>query len=132
VTHFNEVFATHMTPRDASARVYDAAYLLAYAAYAAQPTMTGESLAHAIERLLPPGDPFDVGPTHIFDVFAALRTAHHVDLNGAASSLDLDPATGETPFDFSVLCLGADFNNQESGLIFDRRTDSLRGSWKCP
>jgi hypothetical protein len=117
---------------------YDAFYLVAYAILSLgnQP-VTGPAIARAFSRLQPPGDRYDVGPAHIFDVFSALRDGRKVDLNGAIGDLDLDPETGEAPIDLSILCLGVDERGMasdsiESGLVYQAATRRLTGTLRCP
>ena len=91
---YNEVFSPKVTMATSPASPYDAYYLLAYAAVAAgDGPLDGPSLSRAIPRLLPPGDPLDVGSTGIFTAAAALRAGKNVDLAGAYGRLDFDVAT---------------------------------------
>jgi serine/threonine-protein kinase len=113
---------------------YDAFYVAAYATYAvgARP-ITGEALAASMPRLLPRGTAVDVGPTGILGALAALASGDSIDLNGATGGLDFDPATGDAPVDFSVLCVGGDgAAGVESGLVFDAAAGKLRGAMRCP
>jgi hypothetical protein len=94
-------------------------------------------LAEAIPRLLPPGPTVDVGPTGIFVAIRALANSGTVDLNGAATPLDFDPATGETPADWDVLCPGVDDSGAAtslvpSGLRYRAATRALEGRIECP
>jgi branched-chain amino acid transport system substrate-binding protein len=132
------VFDTSMSTNDTPAPPYDAAYLVAYAAYiVGDAPVTGAALASAIERLLPPGEPIDVGPTHIYDAIRALQGGGHIDLNGAAYSFDYDLKTGEAPVNYVIQCVGVDgkgFANDaiDSGLTLDAHGDKLRGTMHCP
>jgi branched-chain amino acid transport system substrate-binding protein len=134
---YDELFSPKVTPGTAPGVAYDAFYVLAYAAYAAgDEPITGANLARGIARLVPPGAPIDVGPTHVFDAVAELRAGRNVDLKGAATRLDFDLATGETAADFAVYCLktdegGAAFDVMESGLVFHPGGTQLDGTMKC-
>jgi hypothetical protein len=119
---------------------YDAFYVLAYGLYAlGDGAVSGPALSGAIGRLLPPGRRVDVGPAHIFDAFETLRSdpTAHVDLGGAIGSLDFDPATGEAPIDYAIVCPGVDDHGAadasvESGLVYDARAKKLVGALRCP
>jgi branched-chain amino acid transport system substrate-binding protein len=139
--HYNETFAEKATLNFSPADAYDATYLLAYAAYAAYAAgdapLTGPTLARAVARLVPPGKPVDVGPTHIFEAVLELRAGRNVDLRGAANRFDFDLATGESPADFVIQCVGVDAagaanDGIESGLALDGATHKLAGTMKCP
>jgi hypothetical protein len=137
VTRYNEFFEPRITPTFALGPSYDAFYLLAYAAYAAGAgARDGVQLARAIPRLLPPGRAVDVGPSGVFDVVRALANGGTVDLNGAGSSLDLDPETGETRADWDVLCVGVDESGAAtslvpSGLAYHAGARALEGRMNC-
>jgi branched-chain amino acid transport system substrate-binding protein len=125
-------------PPNAPQPSYDAFYVLAYAiqALGSEP-ITGPGIARAIERLLPPGKPIDVGPSAIFDGFTTLRSGGRIDLNGAIGSLDFDLATGEAPVEYAILCCAADAHGAatglvESGLVYDAKAGRLRGTMHCP
>jgi branched-chain amino acid transport system substrate-binding protein len=118
---------------------YDAFYLLAYAAYALQgAAVTGPALAGAFGRLVPPGEPIEVGPTHVFDALRLLAAGRTIDLQGAASGLDFDRATGEAPSDFALLCPAVDGAGRatgadvESGVVFRARSRRVEGRMDCP
>jgi len=127
-----------ITVNDTPAAAYDAAYLVAYAAYAAGDVpLTGSALGKAVARLIPPGEPIDVGPTHIFEAIDVLRRGGNVDLGGANTRLDFDVATGETAVDWVIQCAGIDTRGFasdviESGVTFDATTGRLRGNLRCP
>jgi ABC-type branched-subunit amino acid transport system substrate-binding protein len=130
---YNESYSPKVTVAVGPASVYDAFWVVAYAAYAARgEPLTGSALARGIARLVPPGDAIDVGPTTIFEAMSALRAGKNIDLNGAASGLDFDLATGDSPADFAVLCVRAGTGGDgpqvvESGVVFDARTKKLVG-----
>ncbi len=131
--HYSSEFS-RMTVSDTPAASYDAAYAIAYSAYAAgDGPLSGAGLAAALARLLPPGVPIEVGPTHIFEGIESLRAGHNIDLVGANTTLDFDPATGETSTDWLIQRAGLDrrrgtVSATESGVFFDARTKTLQGS----
>ena len=136
---YNDAFSPAVSVASGPAAVYDAFYVLAYAAYAAGDVpLTGTSLARGIARLVPPGLPVDVGPSMLFDGFNALGAGGNVDLNGAATGLDFDVTTGDSPADFAVLCVKPDANGaaaeaSESGVVWRVRTKKLEGlPLRCP
>jgi serine/threonine-protein kinase len=137
VLRHNEVFPKKITSADGHPPAYDAFYTAAYAAAAlgGEP-ITGPALARAIPRLLPPGEPVDVGPGGIFAALAALSAGRNVDLAGAMTSLDFDPETGDASADFAVYCVGVGREGRpelvESGLVFRARTKKLEGKLHCP
>ena len=134
---YNEVFSPKVTMATSPASPYDAFYLLAYAAVAAgDGPLDGSALSRAIPRLLPPGEPLDVGSPGIFAAAAALRAGKNLDLAGAYGRLDFDVATGESTADFSVLCVGAGpggaaSESVESGVVYDAKVRKLRGVFRC-
>jgi hypothetical protein len=135
---YNELFTPRVTPATALSTPYDGFYLVAYAAAALgdQP-LTGAALAAAIGRLQPPGEPIEVGPTGIHAAFLALEAGRRIDLQGAATSLDLDPGTGETSGVLALYCLspakGAEpVRLVASGIEFDTGRREMRGVRRCP
>ncbi len=138
VLRHNQVFPSRrVTATSIVAAPYDAFYVAAYAtaALGAEP-VTGPALARALPRLLPPGDPVDVGPAGIFQALGALGAGKGIDLVGSITSLDFDLETGDAAADFAVHCLaptrdGA-FESVESGLVFRARTGKLEGALRCP
>jgi serine/threonine-protein kinase len=135
--HYSETF-TPLTPESTFGPVYDAVYFLAYASIAVgNAPVTGESLSHALARLQPPGEPIAVGPTSILAATNALRAGKNIDLIGSTTTLDLDPATGDSAADAEIFCLKAtpDRRGVEvrgSGVIFDAKTQKLTGKLDCP
>jgi branched-chain amino acid transport system substrate-binding protein len=136
---YNDLFTPKVSVASGPAAVYDAFYVLAYAAYAGgDGPVTGASLARGIARLVPPGKPIDVGPTMIFQAFSTLRDGSNIDLNGAGSGLDFDLSTGDAPADFAVVCVKPDASGNaaepvESGVVFVARTKKLEGlPLHCP
>jgi hypothetical protein len=139
VLDYNEVFpSSKVTQDDAPGAPYDGFYLLAYAAAALgdQP-ITGPALARAIPRLLPPGEPVDVGPGGVYKAFGVLGGGKNVDLDGASTSLDFDLATGDAATDLAAYCLapgasGGALREIPSGLLFRARSGKLEGTRRCP
>jgi len=122
VLHYNEVFSPKVTLHDVNSAPYDGFYLLAYAAAAlGDKPITGQALAGAIPRLLPKGEPIDVGPGGIYSALYALGAGKTIDVNGTSTSLDFDPATGDTSVDLAAYCLAP-------GSAAARRPRSSRGS----
>jgi len=117
---------------------YDAFYLLAYATFAlGDAPVKGPALARAFDRLLPPGEPIEVGPTSMFDALSALAAGRTIDLDGAASHLDFDRTKGEAPSDFSLNCAAVDEHGRahgevESGVHYRAREGRLEGTLRCP
>jgi serine/threonine protein kinase/ABC-type branched-subunit amino acid transport system substrate-binding protein len=138
VTHYNETFSDPVTRTISPNASYDAFYLLAYATYAIprNQAVTGERLARAFGKLVPPGRPIEVGLAGIFDAYAALSRDASIDLIGATGSLDFDPSTGEYAFDQAILCVGLDEHGKadgiESGRVYSARSDALVGTMHCP
>jgi hypothetical protein len=135
VVRYNELFPLKTTAAEATTAPYDAFYLLAYAAIAVgDAPLTGKALARALTtRLLPPGEPIDVGPAGIYPALKALASGKSVDLRGAQTSLDFDPETGDATADFAVYCVDtARKAPVESGLLFDAKTGRFRGTLRCP
>jgi hypothetical protein len=129
---FNEAFAARVTAANAPTQAYDSMYLLAYGAVASgEDAVTGASIARGIARLVPPGKPIDVGAGSIFEAVQALRAGQQIDLAGASGRLDFDLATGETPQDFVLQCVG-DRDVVESGIVYDAAQKKLIGNFSCP
>jgi len=139
VLRYNQAFPTDpITRTEAPQPSYDAFYILAYSILAqGDATITGPSISRALDRLLPPGRPVDVGPQGIFDALSALRAGENVDLSGALSDLDFVRATGEAPIDYAIVCLGVDDHGAakgsvDSGLVYDAKLKKLMGTIHCP
>jgi serine/threonine protein kinase/ABC-type branched-subunit amino acid transport system substrate-binding protein len=138
VIRYNEVYTPRVTPQSSTSAPYDALYLLAYAAATlGDGPVTGPALARAIPRLLPPGDRVEVGPGSIYQAVRALGSGQNVDLEGTATSLDLDLETGDATADFAIYCIapslpGGGPVEVESGLFFRARSRKLEGTMRCP
>jgi hypothetical protein len=120
------------------ATTYDAVYLVAYAVYAlgAQP-VDGPSLGRAFARLIPAGDPIEVGPNGLFDGISALAAGRSIDLRGAFSPLDFDLTTAEVRMDFTLVCADVDAHGRasgdhESGLYYRTSQGKVEGTLGCP
>jgi branched-chain amino acid transport system substrate-binding protein len=128
---FNEAFGAGVTAANAPLQPYDSMYLIAYGAIASrEDAVTGASIAKGLARLVPPGKPVDVGAGSIFEAVQALRAGHQIDLSGASGKLDFDLATGETPQDFVLQCVG-DRDVVESGIVYDAAQKKLIGTFGC-
>jgi hypothetical protein len=139
VLHYNQAHpSAPVTRTSAPQPSYDAFYMLAYAVHAlGNAPVTGPGLSSAFGRLMPPATRIDVGPSGIFEAFQTLRSGGRVDLNGAIGSLDFDPATGEAPIDYAILCLGMSDRGSaqgsvEAGLVYDAGRRALTGKLRCP
>src|SRR5262249_15594174 len=117
---------------------YDAIYLVAYAVFAVgDAELTGPSLSRAIGRLVPPGTPIEIGPSHMYEAFDVLRSGAKVDLQGAGSLLDYALRTGESQADYVVECVAADGEGRaarllETGLRYSAAAKRLEGALACP
>ena len=134
VMHYNEAFSDKLALYDSMAGPYDSFYVFAFAAAAlGDRPITGRALSGAISRLLPPGDPIDVGPAGIYPALSALSAGRNIDLQGAATSLDFDVATGDAPADMAVYCIDAKRGSVAfAGLTFKAATMGFEGKLGCP
>jgi hypothetical protein len=139
VLRYNAVHETHVTTTLNPGASYDAFYLLAYGIYAlGTGDISGPALARALSRLLPPGEPIEVGPTQVFDGLRRLAAGRSIDLRGASSGLDFDSTTGEAPFDFELICAATDREGRatggevESGRVYRAKTGRVDGLVRCP
>jgi branched-chain amino acid transport system substrate-binding protein len=133
---YNEGLASPTSYTMTPSSSYDAFYLLAYAAFAAgHEPLTGPALVRAVGKLVPPGIPMDVGAAHILDVFRLLREGRGVDLMGAATSLDIDPRTGDTKSDAILHCMHdvrGTLEEQELPVVYRAQTGKWSGELACP
>ncbi|MRG90999.1 bifunctional serine/threonine-protein kinase/ABC transporter substrate-binding protein [Polyangium spumosum] len=134
VVHHNEIFPEQVTPYGATSAPYDAFYAVAYAAIAlGDEPVTGRNLARAVRRLVPPGEPIEVGQGGIYPAIKALRAGKNIDLAGAQTSLDFDAETGDATVDFAVYCLDPKRRVAvDAGLVYRARTGKLEGAMRCP
>ncbi len=136
ILHYNATFAEPVTPPTAPSTTYDAFFAFAYAASTLPPgPVRGADVALALPRLAGPGPRIEVGPAQILEALGVLDGGGTIDLDGTYMNLDFDPATGETPTDHVLLCVGtgADGNLTmiPSGLTWDAKTGALRGKIAC-
>ncbi|WP_197041220.1 ABC transporter substrate-binding protein [Chondromyces apiculatus] len=116
-----------------AAGAYDAAYLLAYSAVAlGGEAPTGARLAGALSKMIPPGDPVNVGE-QISSTFDALLAGASIDVNGASGALDFDPEDGEAASDIQIWCMPANGAGDAqsvtfSGLYLAGSTSTLVGT----
>jgi hypothetical protein len=136
VTHFNETFPEKVSLAESPNTTYDAFYLAAYAAHAADALrntwdntpdgategnarspsappdagrstpLTGVELARALPRLLGPGRRVEVGPAGIYQALPLLAQREGLELVGATGELHYDRATGDPGFPQSITCVG--------------------------
>jgi ABC-type branched-subunit amino acid transport system substrate-binding protein len=140
VVRFNEANpSAHVSRTWNPGSSYDALYLLAYAANAAPPgRVDGRALASAFARLVPGGRRGEVGPTVVFEALSELDHGRAIDLEGATSPLDFDPATGDAPIDYVINCLAVDGHGHatkeavEAELTYVAATGRVVGQLKCP
>ncbi len=70
--------------------------------------------------------------------FSALRAGASIDLNGAIGALDFNPATGEAPIDYEIVCFGTDDQGRATstaegaGLVYEGGPKKLTGTLRCP
>lgn len=122
------------------AGAYDSVYLLAYAVVTlgSQP-ITGSNLAQGLRRLVPPGQPIDVGSAKISSAITTLTAAgsNNIDFSGASGPLNFDLEKGEAPSDIQVWCV---INNQSgvasgfsnTGRFFNASNNVMEGVFSCP
>jgi len=135
VMHHNEIFTNDkLDAFGATTAPYDAFYTAAYAIIAlGDGAITGKAMAQAIRRLVPPGEPIEVGPASIYKATKLLRDGKNVDLIGAQTSLDFNPETGDATADVVVFCLDSTTHAViDSGVVYDASTSKLVGTMKCP
>jgi tRNA A-37 threonylcarbamoyl transferase component Bud32 len=135
---YNESAETKLPYTMVPGSAYDAFYVLAYAAFvAAEAHPSGPALARAIPRLLPPGEPIEVGAGKIFAVLDALRQGRNVDLAGTATTLDFDLATGDAMGDVLLDCerfspeRGA-LEAEEIPVVYRASSRTWSGRVECP
>ncbi|MDF3071581.1 MAG: uncharacterized protein K0R38_7182 [Polyangiaceae bacterium] len=118
-----------------SESVYDATYLMVYAAAAAGqvPALTGKQLATGMQKLLG-GEPYDVGPSQISQVLRALEDGEELGLNLTLGPPNWNTGNGTRKGVGSVYCLNdglaadeADFPRGPTpdALRYDPETDTL-------
>lgn len=134
IMHHNEIFTDEkINPFNCSSAPYDAFYTAAYAMVAlGDEPITGKALSRSVRRLVPPGEPIDVGQAGIYKAIKLLRDGKNVDLAGSQTSLDFDPETGDPTADFTVRCIDPKLRTTvESGVVFSAKSGKLEGTLKC-
>ncbi len=140
VIRYNEARNASVTRVLNPSPAYDAFYLLAYASFAiplGEP-VSGSALAGRFSKLVGPGRAIEAGPTGVFDALTALSSGDAIDLEGVASALDFNLATGESPFDFELVCPAIDAHGHangedaESGVLYSAKAHRTEGTLKCP
>lgn len=115
---------------------YDSVYFLAYAMFASgRAVPTGPQIANGMRRLLG-GDPFDVGPTHIADVFETLAEEDAtVELVGTLGPPDFNARTGVRLGTTSVFCFSKTSTTtvvpRVDVLRYDLELNEFRGDFPC-
>jgi len=107
--------------------VYDATYLMIYAAAAAGdvPTLTGKELATGVRRLVE-GSPYDVGPSSISRVLTALDNAEDLGLTLTLGAADWNVQRGTRTGRGSVYCLNNGAFDFETDFPSGPNRDALR------
>jgi hypothetical protein len=134
IMHHNEIFTGEKIDQfNATSAPYDAFYAAAYAIIAlGDEPITGKALARSIQRIVPPGETIEVGPSGIYGATTALRQGKNIDLAGSQTSLDFNPETGDPTADFTVRCIDPKRQGtMESGLVYRARSGKLEGTLKC-
>lgn len=134
IMHHNEIFTGEkIDAGNSTSAPYDAFYAAAYAMIAlGDEPITGKALARSIRRLVPPGEPVDVGQAGIYAATQMLRQGKNIDLAGAQTTLDFNPETGDPTADISVRCIDPKQRvTVESGLVYRAKSGKLEGTLKC-
>ncbi len=139
VIRFNEANLDHVSRTQNPGSSYDAFYLLAFGANAADAGRPdGVALSHAFGRFNALGRAIEVGPTDAFEALAELSSGKSIDLVGATSRLGLDPRSGEAAFDYVLVCVATEASGKargeslESGVSYRASTRRVAGSLACP
>jgi hypothetical protein len=93
--------------------------------------ITGRSLAAAIRRLQPPGEPLEVGPAGIYPALKTLGRGGNIDLRGTLTTLDFDPETGDATADFTMSCLAASGELINTAARYDATTRTFTNLSPC-
>ncbi|WP_394825696.1 hypothetical protein [Pendulispora albinea] len=113
--------------------VYDAAYMLHYAAAAVgSDPLTGENIGKAMQRLSPPADiSLKLGVLGVPDAFNVLSTGGRVDFQGYRGPEDFD-AKGDMKVDLLFWCVPQVGTPQrETGMMFSATNGTLVGTNNC-
>jgi hypothetical protein len=133
---YNEGLSTAVPYTMTPSPSFDAFYMLAYAAFAAGTGLpTGPELASAMGNLVPPGIPAEVGARDIPGVLDLLREHRRVDLEGAATNLDLNRRTGDVVSDAVLHCMrrvGGSLQSLEIPVKYDASAGRWSGALSCP
>jgi len=136
VLRHNEAFQPPINALEANDAPYDAFYAFAYLAAAlGDAPIDGPSLARAIPHIVG-GKPVDVGPAGIYAALAALGRGESLDLHGAATSLDFDPATGDASTRFAAFTFCPDAAGKlrpaEAAFTWESHAAEAAGELRCP
>jgi len=137
--HYNEHAKQEATLASSPSSVYDALYLVVYAAYVAAVRGEGTS-GSAIARAIPAlsrGEHIGVGRSHVLEAFALIRRDQSIRLDGAATTLTFDVATGDVVEDLVLHCLvpiprSTSFEARELPVRFDFAKGTWSGGLRCP
>lgn len=117
------------------AQAYDAAYLLAYGIAAGGMPVSGASVSEGLKKTSS-GAEVSVGPgVRVADTFGLLASGGTIRFNGASGPYRFDPATGDSPFDVDVWCIGRDLGGtpifKSTTQYYDVTTGKLVGDFVC-
>jgi branched-chain amino acid transport system substrate-binding protein len=132
---YNEVYGSNDASRSILSPAYEALYLVAYAASAADEPIDGAALARALPLLGGPGPRVEIGASGVFGVMNALRAGERVRLIGVEGPLAFDVATGDRVLDFAVTCYHVTPERSffvESGMFYRADGPRLEGTLRCP
>lgn len=136
-SRYQSMISDGTKPDQYTASAYDAAYLLAYAAAAAQDQpLTGAVFAKELARMVPPGKLEAGRQEQINDALDELLAGRNIDYDGASGPLDFDVTIGEAPADIQVWCVAPDGAGSKlslSGMFYSAKTQKLEGAIQnCP
>ncbi len=138
VMRYNDArLTTQVTRISNPGATYDAVYLLTYAAFASPPgPLSGQTLATAFSRLVPPGPPIELGPAQVLEALATLHAGKTIAVFGTSGPLDFDLTSGEVSVDFALRCDGTPPGagmdaDVESGVVYRAATKTVEGTFHC-
>jgi len=137
---YNEEFEPKVTATEAPATAYDSFYVLGFATTAAlrrSGSISGPTLASALESLTRSGPEVLVGPTALLRGLGKVAHGESIRLRGACTDLDIAP-DGEPHATMVVYCTKADAARgtvvaEESNLVYDRARSAFGAvALRCP
>src|SRR5262249_27943723 len=99
---------------------------------------TGNAIAGAMSKLVPPGRTVTAGPGDLYQALLDVAGGQSINLEGISGNLDFDLATGEPSASATPVlgwCLGlsgGETKSFDSGQRYDPISNSLRGQFSCP